>query len=133
MTKRIEAVYSTKPMAIGVGVYTIYEFGSFSPYLILGLLNSSFMTSFLKENFDEKHLAGGYLAINKSTIEKLPLVDINTNSKKEIVEKIENVAKKINDDIDKKEEDLKELDDLVNNLFELTDKEKQLVYESASK
>ena len=32
------------------------------------------MTYFLNKKFKDKHLAGGYLAINKSTIEQLPLV-----------------------------------------------------------
>jgi hypothetical protein len=41
---------------------------------LLAILNSKFLTFYLNIEFKDKHLAGGYLAINKSTIEALPLV-----------------------------------------------------------
>ncbi|WBR54730.1 Eco57I restriction-modification methylase domain-containing protein [Campylobacter sp. VBCF_01 NA2] len=74
MTKRIEAVYSDKPLALGVGCYGIYDFKNFNPKFLLAILNSKFLTYYLNIEFKDKHLAGGYLAINKSTIEQLPLV-----------------------------------------------------------
>ena len=72
MTKVIEATYVDSPLAIGVGTYAIYDFNGISPYYILGLLNSKYTSYYLRTKFKDKHLAGGYLAINKSTIEKLP-------------------------------------------------------------
>jgi hypothetical protein len=75
MTKRLEAYYSKEPLALGVGIYGIYGFGKFSPLFLLAVLNSRFLTHFLTTVFKDKHLAGGYLAINKSTIEELPLVE----------------------------------------------------------
>jgi len=74
MTKKIEAYYSDTPLALGVGVYGIYDFGNFDPKFLLAILNSKFLTYYLNIEFKDKHLAGGYLAINKSTIEELPLV-----------------------------------------------------------
>lgn len=74
MTKRIEAVYINTPLALGVGIYGIYDFKEFNPKFLLALLNSKFITYYLNIEFKDKHLAGGYLAINKSTIEELPLV-----------------------------------------------------------
>ena len=74
MTKRIEAIYSDKPLALGVGIYGIYDFKEFNPKFLLAVLNSRFLTYYLNVEFKDKHLAGGYLAINKSTIEQLPLV-----------------------------------------------------------
>jgi len=65
-----------KPLALGVGVYAVHGYGSFSPKFLLGVLNSKFLTYFLQQKFVDKHLAGGYLAINKSTLEQLPLVDV---------------------------------------------------------
>lgn len=77
MTKRLESYYSIHPLALGVGVYGIYGFGKFNPLFLLSILNSKFLTYYLITEFKDKHLAGGYLAINKSTIEELPLVQIS--------------------------------------------------------
>ena len=70
MTKKIEACYVDTPLAIGVGVYAIYDFAGYNPFYILGILNSKSTTYFLTVEFSDKHLAGGYLAIEKSTIEQ---------------------------------------------------------------
>lgn len=43
MTKQLEACYVKNPLAIGVGVYAIYDFKGLNPLLILGVLNSKFM------------------------------------------------------------------------------------------
>lgn len=85
MTKKIEAVYCDTPLALGVGVYAIHDYGGFSPKYLLGLLNSRYLTYYLLTHFQEKHLAGGYLAINKSTIEKLPLVKTTSELEKQLV------------------------------------------------
>lgn len=78
MTKEIEAVYVEEELALGVGVYGIYDFKEFEPYALTGILNSKYLTYYFKNKFKDKHLAGGYLAINKSTIEQFPLVKPNT-------------------------------------------------------
>jgi hypothetical protein len=75
MTKRLEAVFVETPLALGVGVYGIHDFAGYEPYALTAVLNSRFISDYLRENFRDKHLAGGYLAINKSTIERLPMVE----------------------------------------------------------
>jgi len=87
MTKRIEAYYTSKPLALGVGIYGIYEFSYFHPLYILSILNSKFLTYYLNIEFKDKHLAGGYLAINKSTIEELPLVLSSEEKQQSFIEK----------------------------------------------
>ena len=87
MTKRIEAYYTSKPLALGVGIYGIYEFSDFHPLYILSILNSKFLTYYLNIEFKDKHLAGGYLAINKSTIESLPLVFSSDEKQQPFIEK----------------------------------------------
>jgi hypothetical protein len=77
MTKVIEAVYVDKELALGVGVYGIYEFGGYDPYCLTALLNSKYYSYYFIRKFKDKHLAGGYLAINKSTIEEFPLLELN--------------------------------------------------------
>lgn len=86
LTREIEAVYCTGPLALGVGVYAICGFAGFDPLFLLGLLNSKFMSWYLNVSFNEKHLAGGYLAINKSTLEQLPLVYADENTRCGIAE-----------------------------------------------
>ena len=92
MTKQIEACYVETPLAIGVGVYAIYDFAGYNPFYILGVLNSKCTTDFLIAEFSDKHLAGGYLAINKSTIEQF-LFPQNVST--EIQQQIAHIAKSI--------------------------------------
>jgi N-6 DNA Methylase len=75
LTRRIEAVYVESPLALGVGAYGIYDFAGYEPYAVTAVLNSWFMSEYLSRTFRAKALAGGYLALNKSTIAQLPMVD----------------------------------------------------------
>ncbi len=76
MTKIIEAVYVEEPLALGVGIYGIYDFADYNPYFLTALLNSQYYSYYFINKFKDKHLAGGYLAINKGTIENFPLIPI---------------------------------------------------------
>ncbi|WP_142239825.1 N-6 DNA methylase [Mycobacterium sp. ST-F2] len=96
MTKRIEAVYEPEPLALGVGVYGIYNFGSFDPDALTAVLNSSFMSFYLRTEFADKHLAGGYLAINKGNIEQLPMVRISKKDQAELADLARAASKTIN-------------------------------------
>jgi len=128
MTKIIESVYVETPLALGVGVYAIHDFANFNPYFLMGLLNSRFLTYYINIRFKDKHLAGGYLAINKSTLEKLPLVRPSGNLGEDIAEiarKI-SVIKKTNPQTDTSSLE-RHLDELIYQLYELTQEEKQTV------
>jgi len=135
MTKVIESVYSLEPVALGVGIYGIYDFAGFEPKCLNGLLNSKYMTFYFQQKFKDKHLAGGYLGINKSTIEELPLVDVGKEEQKkisDIVDKIltitkssdylENPAKK-----EKVKEYERQIDQMVYDLYGLTKEEVKIV------
>jgi len=138
MTKKIEAYYAIEPLAIGVGTYAIYDFAGFPPKFLLGILNSKFLSYYLNEKFKDKHLAGGYLAINKTTIEQLPLVDTPLSKQKPIiilVDEILNITKnegRLSDSA--KQSKVKELehqiDKLVYELYELTVEEIAVVENS---
>ncbi len=119
MTKEIEAVYVERPLALGVGVYGIYEFGVFEPFSLTAVLNSRYLTNYFRNKFKHKHLAGGYLAINKSTIEEFPLV--------KIPEKTENILSTLSKSIHSNKSILidttdleQQVDNLVYKLYELT-------------
>ncbi len=135
MTKRLESTYIEKPLAIGVGCYAIYDFAGFNPKFLLALLNSSFLTYYLYAKFEDKHLAGGYLAINKSTIEKLPLIEASPEQQQPFISLVDKILS-ITDDDDylenpEKQTRVKELerkiDRMVYELYGLTDEEIEVV------
>lgn len=115
MTKVIESVYVTNPCALGVGIYGIYDFANYNPLFIVGLLNSKYMSYYLNIMFEEKHLAGGYLAINKSTIEDLPFA----KPTKEIEETIARYVQEIMNDKNMIVTNQKKIDDMVYSLFKV--------------
>ncbi|EQD94873.1 type IIS restriction-modification protein [Helicobacter pylori PZ5024] len=131
MTKIIEAYYTKTPLALGVGIYAIYDFCGINPLLILGVLNSSFMSWYARENFKDKHMSGGYLGLNKGNLEKLPMFEL-TKSNKPTADKIIALVDKI---LQSKEKDPKantqklekEIDALVYRLYNLTDEEIKII------
>jgi hypothetical protein len=126
MTKVIEAAYANEPLGIGVGCYGIYEFAGFNPKAILGILNSKYLSYYLNVRFKDKHLAGGYLAINKSTIEALPFVDLEEKHQNEIailVDKIISLKQQGNDSSEQE----KKIDELVYKLYEITPDEQKII------
>ena len=91
MTKEIEAVFTENPLALGVGIYGIYDISEFEGYVLTALLNSKFISNYFSTMFKDKALAGGYLAINKNTIEEIPYI----KPKKETSQKFYNLSKQI--------------------------------------
>ena len=128
MTKVVEATYVRSSLAIGVGVYAIYDFNGYSPYYILGLLNSKYTSYYLMNKFKDKHLAGGYLAINKSTIEQLPFGVADDESQKTIIDNVIKIlkAKGVNPSADTSALE-SEIDRLVYQLYGLTEEEIRIV------
>lgn len=131
MTKIIEAYYTKTPLALGVGIYAIYDFCGINPLLILGVLNSSFMSWYARENFKDKHMSGGYLGLNKGNLEKLPMFEL-TKSNKPTADKIIALVDKI---LQSKAKDSKantqeleqKIDALVYQLYNLTDEEIKII------
>lgn len=134
MTKVVEAFYTTNPIGMGVGIYGIYDFAGYNPYYILALLNSKYISYFLNIQFEEKHLAGGYLAINKSTIEQLPFPNVQKQDETEL----SNLALRMSEEnISENEKELlkKEIDKKVYEIYKLSEdeiKEIELFYEKKS-
>ncbi|PUD62801.1 restriction endonuclease [Helicobacter pylori] len=131
MTKIIEAYYTKTPLALGVGIYAIYDFCGINPLLILGVLNSNFMSWYARENFKDKHMSGGYLGLNKGNLEKLPMFEL-TKSNKPTADKIIALVDKIlqskaKDPKANTQELEKEIDALVYQLYHLTDEEIKII------
>ncbi|GAA7115824.1 Eco57I restriction-modification methylase domain-containing protein [Helicobacter pylori] len=133
MTKVIEAYYTKTPLALGVGIYAIYDFCGINPLLILGVLNSSFMSWYARENFKDKHMSGGYLGLNKGNLEKLPMFELEKSNQPTadkiiaLVDKI--LALKEKDPKANTQELEKEIDALVYQLYNLTDEEIKTIEE----
>ncbi|WP_120918230.1 DUF7149 domain-containing protein [Helicobacter pylori] len=131
MTKVIEAYYTKTPLALGVGIYAIYNFCGINPLLILGVLNSSFMSWYARENFKDKHMSGGYLGLNKGNLEKLPMFELEKSNQPTadkiivLVDKI--LALKEKDPKANTQELEKEIDALVYQLYNLTDEEIKII------
>ncbi|UOR37813.1 Eco57I restriction-modification methylase domain-containing protein [Helicobacter pylori] len=133
MTKVIEAYYTKTPLALGVGIYAIYDFCGINPLLILGVLNSSFMSWYARENFKDKHMSGGYLGLNKGNLEKLPMFELEKSNQPTadkiivLVDKI--LALKEKDPKANTQKLEKEIDALVYQLYNLTDAEIKIIEE----
>ena len=134
MTKQIEAYYAHKPLALGVGVYAIYDYAGFSPKFLLGILNSKFLSYYLNVKFKDKHLAGGYLAINKTTIEQMPLVKVSLSQQQPIIELVDQIlAVKAANPIANVSALEVEIDQRVYRLYGLTKEEIAIVEESVGR
>ena len=123
MTKHVEAIYYQKPVALGVGVYAITDFGNLNPKYVLGLLNSKFLDYYVRTEFKAMHLAGGYLAINKNLIEKFPLIEGNDTDQESIARLVDEILTLSNDDNPTLANCLKQIDQLVYKLYGLTPEE----------
>ncbi|GAA9728399.1 class I SAM-dependent DNA methyltransferase [Helicobacter pylori] len=131
MTKVIEAYYTKTPLALAVGIYAIYDFCGINPLLILGVLNSSFMSWYARENFKDKHMSGGYLGLNKGNLEKLPMFELeksNQPTADKIIALVDKILKSKEKDPKANTQRLeKEIDALVYQLYHLTDEEIKII------
>jgi hypothetical protein len=72
MTRRLEAAFDPGGLALGVQVFAAAEW-KLDPRYLLAILNSKLLSFLFRTRFRAKELAGGYLAINKGQLEKLPI------------------------------------------------------------
>ena len=95
---------------------------------MVAILNSKFISYYFKVKFKDKTLSGGYLAINKNTIQDIPFVDIDDDKKEQLIL----LSKKINDNNSDHSSLLiieleKQIDQLVYELYGLTDDEIKII------
>ncbi len=72
MTRRLEAALDPGGLALGVQVYAAAD-PQEDPRFLLGLLNSKLLSYLFRIRFQAKRLSGGYLAINKGQLTRLPI------------------------------------------------------------
>ncbi len=129
MTNQIRCV--VVPLGVyGGKVNILYDF-RIDRFLILGVLNSKLMTYFYKKKFFPTHMQGGAFGFDTLSVETLPIPQI-TKSNKPTADKIIALVDKI---LKSKEKDPKantqglekEIDDLVYQLYNLTDEEIKII------
>jgi tRNA1(Val) A37 N6-methylase TrmN6 len=72
LTRRLEAAWDSRGLALGVQVFAATEF-QLDPFYLLALLNSKLLSYLFRTRFAAKRLGGGYLAVNKGQLVKLPI------------------------------------------------------------
>jgi type I restriction-modification system DNA methylase subunit len=83
MSKRLEAAMLNEPVAVGVAVYSVTDW-QVDPYFLLAVLNSDVVSEWYRQEFRAKHLAGGFLAINKGQLEQVPIPDVDDETQQEL-------------------------------------------------
>jgi SAM-dependent methyltransferase len=92
MSRRIEAAWDASGLALGVQVYAATDW-QVDPHYLLALLNSKLLSYLFRTRFAAKRLAGGYLAINKGQLARLPIAVRELNDTPAL--QLANLAKKL--------------------------------------
>jgi adenine-specific DNA-methyltransferase len=72
MSRRLEAAWDRRGLALGVQVFAIRDF-SLDPFYLLAVLNSKLLSYLFATRYAAKRLSGGYLAVNKGQLARLPI------------------------------------------------------------
>jgi methylase of polypeptide subunit release factors len=72
MSRRLEAAWDDRGLALGVQVFAVSEC-QLDPFYLLPLLNSKLLSYLFATRYAAKRLGGGYLAINKGQLARLPV------------------------------------------------------------
>jgi hypothetical protein len=91
MTRVIEAAMATSPIGVGVAVYSVTD-PKVDPHFLLGILNSAYVSNWYRNEFEAKHLAGGYLSINKGQLEKIPIPLVSKEVQRTLADKVRRIT-----------------------------------------
>jgi len=94
MSKKVVAGLDNEGCALGVGAYAIIN-SKIDNNLLLAFLNSKLITFYYISKFQNKHLAGGYLAFNAGQIKEIPIFDFNKKDRNDVSKLLTNLAKKL--------------------------------------
>jgi len=72
LSRRLEAAWDAQGLALGVQVFAASQF-QLDPFYLLALLNSKLLSYLFATRYAAKRLGGGYLAINKGQLARLPI------------------------------------------------------------
>lgn len=101
--------------------------------LVLGLLNSKLLSKLYKILFGGMHMGGGYLRYRKKFLESLPIPSSFDGKKEEIRKVTESILSEKSKGVKDVSDLSLSLNNLVMDLYGLTDVEKKIIYDSESK
>ncbi len=118
MSRRLEAAWDARGVALGVQVFAASEC-KLEPFYLLALLNSKLLSYLFATRFAAKRLSGGYLAINKGQLARLPIAvaDAKDRSARQASRRLSELAAGWRTDVDA------EIDHHVYELYQVTDAE----------
>jgi hypothetical protein len=83
MSRRLEAAMDSGGLALGVQVFAVSR-SQVDLYYLLGLLNSKLLSYLFATRFSGKRLGGGYLAINKGQLARLPVRMVGVTEREDL-------------------------------------------------
>jgi hypothetical protein len=83
MVRCLEAAFDLDGIALGVNTYACTGW-TVDPFFLLGVLNSKAASYYYREQFSNKHLAGDYITINKGTLGRLPVPEMDSKTIQQI-------------------------------------------------
>jgi SAM-dependent methyltransferase len=118
MSRRLEAAWDNRGLALGVQVFAASDF-KVDPHYLLALLNSKLLSYLFATRYAAKRLSGGYLAINKGQLARLPILiaDHQNRTAVQNAKRVSQLARDWNTTHDQA------IDDLVYQLYSLSDTE----------
>jgi SAM-dependent methyltransferase len=118
MSRRLEAAWDERGLALGVQVFAASDC-NFDPFYLLALLNSKLLSYVFATRYAAKRLSGGYLAINKGQLARLPIALPHASDRRarQRAKRLSELARVWRVDLDG------EIDRHVYELYQLTDAE----------
>ena len=121
MTKHIRAAYTNNDDLVAAKVTALYPKDEIDIYYLLGILNSKLLSFWYYEKNKTNHMQGEAMDFDIPSLGRLP-IRYRENEIKELSKLVQSI---INSGID--DNNYNELNDLVNNIYELTDEEKIII------
>jgi hypothetical protein len=119
MSRRLEAAWDGRGLALGVQVFAARDFNG-DPFYLLALLNSKLLSFLFRTRFAAKRLAGGYLAINKGQLAQLPMA-ARADLREQVCSRLSRLAQAMHRQPQGRLD--REIDRLVYEQYQLTDAE----------
>jgi methylase of polypeptide subunit release factors len=118
LSRCLEAAWDGRGLALGVQVFAATDL-QVDPVYLLALLNSKLLSYLFRTRFAAKRLGGGYLAVNKGQLAKLPIAVTRDGKSRRNCERLIALARSLSESPDVREAE-GEIDRLVYRHYELT-------------
>jgi methylase of polypeptide subunit release factors len=116
MSRRLEAAWDNRGLALGVQVFAASDC-KLDPFCLLAVLNSKLLSYLFATRYAAKRLSGGYLAVNKGQLARLPIAIADNRPARNHVAALSALAARWQNNQDG------EIDRLAYELYQLTDAE----------